>query len=55
MIHPYLGGSVAMQEPLKPFDGTEHTYTTDDILNAITADMVMIAETEQIDSPYYEA
>ena len=23
MIHPYLRGLVAMQEPLKPFDGTE--------------------------------
>ena len=44
-----------MQEPLRPFDGTEPTYTTDEILNAMTANMVMVAETKQIDSPYYEA
>ena len=44
-----------MQEPLRPFDGTDPTFTTDDFLKAIAANMVMIAETEQVDCPYYEA
>ena len=55
MIYPYLGGSVPMQQSLRPFDGTDPTYTTEDFLNAITANMVMTARPEQIDSPYHEA
>ena len=30
-----------MQQSLRPFDGTNPTYTTEDFLNAITANMVM--------------
>ena len=44
-----------MQQCLRLFDGTDPTYTTEDFLNAITANMVMTAGPEQIDSPYHEA
>ena len=44
-----------MQQSLKPCDGTDPTYTTEDLLNAITANMVMTAGPEQNDSPYHEA
>ena len=44
-----------MQQSLRPFDGTDPTYTTEDFLNAITANMVMTAEPEQILSPFHEA
>ena len=43
-----------MQQSLRPFDGTEPTQTTEDFLNAITANMVMRAEPEQTDSIYHE-
>ena len=55
MMYPYLGGSVPMQQSLRPFDGNDPTYTTEDFLNAITANMVMTAGTEQTDSPFHEA
>ena len=55
MMYPYMGGSVPMQQSLRPFDGTDNTYTTEDFLNAITANMVMTAGPEQTDSPYHEA
>ena len=55
MMYPYLGGSVPMQQSLRPFDGTDPTYTTEDFLNAITANMVMTAGPEQTDSRFYEA
>ena len=32
-----------MQQSLGPFDGTDPTYTTEDFLNDITANMVMTA------------
>ena len=54
MMYPYLGGSVPMQQSLRPFDGTDSTYTTEDFLNAITANMVMTARAEQSDSPFHE-
>ena len=49
MMYPYIGGWVPMQQSLRPFDGTEPTYTTEDFLNAITANMVMTAGPEQTD------
>ena len=55
MIYPYLGGSVPMQVSPRTFDGTDPTYITEDILNAITAYTVMTAGPEQNDSPYQEA
>ena len=55
MIYPYLGGSVPIQQSLGPFDGTDPTYTTEDFLNAITANMVMTAVPEQTDSLFHEA
>ena len=55
MMYPYLVGSVLMQQSLKPFDGTDPTYTTEDLSNAITANMVMTAGPEQIDLPYHKA
>ena len=55
MMYPYLGGSVAMQQSLRPLNGTDPTYTTEDFLNAITANMAMTAGTAQIDSPFHEA
>ena len=55
MMHPYLGGSVPMQQSLRPFVGTDPTYTTEDFLNDITANMVMTAGPEQTDSPFREA
>ena len=55
MMYPYLGGSVLMQQSLRPFDGTDPTYTTEDFLYAITANMVMTAGPEQTDSPFHEA
>ena len=44
-----------MQQYLRPFDGTEPTYTTEDFLKAITANMVVTAGPEQTDSPYHVA
>ena len=55
IMYPYLGSLVPMQQSLRPFDGTDPTYTTEDFLNAITANMVMTAGPEQTDSPYHEA
>ena len=55
MMYPYLGGSVPMQQSLGPFDGFDPTYTTEDFLNAITANMVLAAGPEQMDSPFHEA
>ena len=43
-----------MQQSLRPFDGTNPTNTTEDFLNAITANMVMTAGPEQTDSPFHE-
>ena len=54
MMYPYLGGSVPMQQSLRPFDGTDPTYTTEDFLNAITTNMVITAGTEHTDSPVHE-
>ena len=44
-----------MQQSLRPFDGTDPTYTTEGFLNAITANMVMTAGPEQTDSSFHEA
>ena len=44
-----------MQQSLRPFDGTDPTYTAEGFLNAITANMVMTAGPEQTDSTYHEA
>ena len=30
MMYPYLGGLVPMQQSLRPFDGTDPSYTTED-------------------------
>ena len=54
-MYPNLGGSVPMQQSLRPFDGTDPTYTTEDFINAITANMVMTEVQEQTDSPFHEA
>ena len=53
-MYPYLGGSVPMQQSLRPFDGTDPTYTTEDFLNTITANMAMTAGPKHTDSPYRE-
>ena len=55
MMYPYLGSSVPMQQSLRPFDGTDPTYTTEDFLYSITAKMVMTEGPEQTDSPFHEA
>ena len=55
MMYPYLGSSVPMQHFLRPFDGTDLTYTTEDFLNSITANMLMTARPKQVDSPFHEA
>ena len=55
MMYPYLDGSVSMQQSLRPFDGTDPNYTTEDFLNAITANMVKTAGPKQTDSPFHEA
>ena len=55
MMYPYLGGNVPMQQTLRPFDGTDSTFTTEDFINAITANMVMTARPEQTDSTFHEA
>ena len=52
--YPCLEGSVPMQQ-FKFFDGTDHLYTREDFLNAITGNMVMIAGTGQTDLPFDEA
>ena len=44
-----------MQQSLRPFDETDPTYTTEDFLNAIRANMVMTGGPEQTNSPYHEA
>ena len=44
-----------MQQHLRPFDGNEPTYTAEDFLNAITANMIITAGPEQADSPHQEA
>ena len=43
-----------MQQSLRSFDGTNPTYTREDFLNAITANMAMTAGPEQYDSAYHE-
>ena len=55
MMDPYLRGSVPMQQSLRPFDGTDPIYTTEDFLNATIGNIVMTAGPEQSDSPYHEA
>ena len=55
MMYPCLGSSVPMQQSPTTFDGTDPTYTTEDFLNAITANISMTAGPEQTESPYHEA
>ena len=55
LMYPYLGGSVPMQQSLRPFDGTDPTYKTEEFLKAITSNMLMKAGPEQTDSPFHEA
>ena len=55
MMYPYLGGSVPTQQPLRQFDDTDRTYTTEDFSSAITANMAMTAGPEQTDSPFHDA
>ena len=43
-----------MQQSLRTFDGTDLTFTTEDFLNAIRANMVRSVGPEQSDSPYHE-
>ena len=50
-----MRGSVPRQQYLRPFDGADPTYTKEDFLNAITANMVMTTKPVQIDSPYHDA
>ena len=51
---PYPRHSAPMQQPLQPFDGTDSTFTTENILNALLAIMVMTAGPEQVNSPRHE-
>ena len=44
--------SVPVQQRL--FDGIDPTYTTVDFFKTITANMIMTAEPQQIESPYHE-
>ena len=44
-----------MQQSLRPFDGTDPTYTAEDFLIAITTNTVRTAGPEQTDSPIHEA
>ena len=44
-----------MQQSLRPFDGTDPTYTTKDFLIIITANMVMTAGPGPTESPFHEA
>ena len=44
-----------MQQSLRPFDGTDPTYTTEDFLIVITANMAIPEGPEQTDSLYHEA
>ena len=37
-----------MQQSPRPFDGTDPTYTIEDFLNAITANMAMTAEPNKL-------
>ena len=55
MMYPYLGGLVPTQQSLRPFDSTDPAYTTENFLNAITANIVMTAGPEQTDSLFHEA
>ena len=35
VMYPFLGGSVPMQHSLRPLNGTEPTYTTEDFLKLL--------------------
>ena len=48
-MFPYLGEPAHMQKFIRPLDGIDPTYTTEDFLNAITANMVMTAGPGQVD------
>ena len=37
MMYPHLRGSAPMQQLLRPFDGADQTYTTEDFSKIITA------------------
>ena len=43
-----------MQKSLQPFDGSDPIYTAEYFPNAISANMAMTAEPEQVDSLSYE-
>ena len=43
-----------MQQSLRPFDGTDLSQTTEDLLNAIKANMAVTAGPQQTDSTYHE-
>ena len=43
-----------MEQSLRPTDGTDPTYSTEDFLNAITANMVMTAGPETLDYTNHE-
>ena len=44
-----------MQQSLRPFGGTDPTYTTEEFLDDITSIMVITRGPEQTGSQYYEA
>ena len=44
-----------MQQSLRPFDDTDPTYTTEDLLSAITTHMAIKTGPEQTDSTYHRA
>ena len=52
MTYPYSGDSVAMQQSLGPFDGTDPIYNPEEFSNAITEEMVTPAGRKETDSPF---
>ena len=55
-IKPYLmgGSSITSKKPLKVFRGTHLYYSTEDYLNAVTANLILNIEPEPINTPLHQ-
>ena len=55
-MNPYLmsGSSISSNKPLMIFTGTDHEYSVEDYLNAITANSILSIKPETVKTPFHQ-
>ena len=55
-MNPYLkgGSSISSNKPLVVFTGTDHKYSEDDYLNAVTANIIFNIGPEPVNTPLHQ-